>query len=339
MKSSFAQYKSSIIPQCLERLKEKKQNVIDALQGCLDAVAQSTNLAGILESVVEFSNHKNPQVKAETVQWLNRTLSNCNSTPSKSETKTIFEVLLRLIDDGANEVREACFICLGTMKKIVGEKGSAVYLENVDKIKLARINECCDKSDANIKVTAAASSAPVKAKPSLPSAKPIVEKAKPALKATSIKAPTKVKPSGASKEIKYEMGDEEACSKMADAFDAEMLSGISDANWKTRLSSVELLCAKVEAMNLSAEMVIRFLLKSTAKESNFQVHAKVVNTFIALTSKESFHRGCAILIIPSLIEKLSDLKLKKDTSELLLLIAEKFSLEFLLSSSMIYFNF
>lgn len=41
LKSGFARYKSTVVPPLLERLKEKKQSVVDALAAALDATGRS----------------------------------------------------------------------------------------------------------------------------------------------------------------------------------------------------------------------------------------------------------------------------------------------------------
>jgi hypothetical protein len=41
LRSSFAKYKGSVVPPVLEKLKEKKQSVVDALAATLDAVFDS----------------------------------------------------------------------------------------------------------------------------------------------------------------------------------------------------------------------------------------------------------------------------------------------------------
>jgi hypothetical protein len=38
LKSSFSQYKSTVIPALLEKMKEKKSNVLEALRNALDSV-------------------------------------------------------------------------------------------------------------------------------------------------------------------------------------------------------------------------------------------------------------------------------------------------------------
>ncbi len=98
LRNNFSQYKQLVTGPLIERLKEKKQNVVEALRGALDAVFKS--IMQISENIVEDLNsaagHKNPQVKTEGILWFNRCLKAVRKPPGKNETKLIAQVLVKV---------------------------------------------------------------------------------------------------------------------------------------------------------------------------------------------------------------------------------------------------
>lgn len=69
----------------MERFKEKKQNVVDALREALDAIYPSTNLENISETSVAFLAHKTPVVRQQVALFLARcfTMSTQTTLPKK----------------------------------------------------------------------------------------------------------------------------------------------------------------------------------------------------------------------------------------------------------------
>ncbi|RMZ82535.1 hypothetical protein DV737_g2014, partial [Chaetothyriales sp. CBS 132003] len=68
LRKAFAKHRSTLLEPLLERLKEKKQSVTEALAAALDAVFQSSSMSDCLETTLAFLVHKNPNVKAETAK-------------------------------------------------------------------------------------------------------------------------------------------------------------------------------------------------------------------------------------------------------------------------------
>ena len=177
LRRNFAPYKPVVTSPLLEKCKEKKQNVVDALRAALDAVALTVELGDILEDIAGASKHKNPSVKAESVRWLVRVLKTIRKPPAKPEIKTICETCVKLIDDSQADVREASFEALGTIKKAAGERNVNPFLGELDSIKEGKIQEFYDK--AEVKVVFAppvvARKAPPPAKLSKPAPKKVIE--------------------------------------------------------------------------------------------------------------------------------------------------------------------
>ena len=54
LKKSFAKYRKDIMNAMMERLKEKKQSVTDAIGAALDAAFASSSFQECLEEILEF---------------------------------------------------------------------------------------------------------------------------------------------------------------------------------------------------------------------------------------------------------------------------------------------
>ncbi|SCV69035.1 BQ2448_2055 [Microbotryum intermedium] len=171
--------------------------------------------------------------------------------------------------------------------------------------------------------TASTSSAPNAAK------KPIVA----AAGASSSKSAAPAKPS---EPLKYKMSQEDAEAQVeAGAIPANLVTQISDSNWKTRLEGITALhdwLSGGEIESVESELVVRYLGKKPGwKESNFQVGTKMFGIFQLLAERSpSFGKSSAALSVPVLSDKLGDIKLKKPAGDALTAFAEKSSLGFVL---------
>ncbi|MCJ1402252.1 Microtubule-associated protein, microtubule dynamics during spindle orientation [Xylographa trunciseda] len=151
LRKSFAKYRGRIMSPILERLKEKKQSVADALGAALDAVFASTSLSDCLEEILEFLKHKNPQVKLETLRFLIRCLKTTRSAPSKAETKSIADAATKLLTESTEVTRSGGAEILGTLMKIMGERSMNPYLEGLDDIRKTKIKEYFDAAEVKAK--------------------------------------------------------------------------------------------------------------------------------------------------------------------------------------------
>lgn len=151
LRSNFAKYRSNILSPMLERLKEKKQSVADALGQALDAVFASTHMSDCLEEIFEFLKHKNPQVKQETVKFLIRCLRNTKDVPSKAEVKSIAEVSTKLMTESSEVVRSGGAEIFGTLMKIMGERAMNPYLDGLDDIRKTKVKEYFETAEVKAK--------------------------------------------------------------------------------------------------------------------------------------------------------------------------------------------
>ncbi|KAL8718506.1 MAG: hypothetical protein Q9225_004374, partial [Loekoesia sp. 1 TL-2023] len=151
LRHGFAKYRSRVMPPIMERLKEKKQSVADALGAALDAVFASTGLSDCLEDILEFLKHKNPQVKSETLKFLIRCLRTTREAPSRPEVKLIAEAATKLLTESVEATRAGGAEVLGTLMKIMGERAMGPYMEGLDDIRKTKIKEFCDAADVKAK--------------------------------------------------------------------------------------------------------------------------------------------------------------------------------------------
>lgn len=151
LRKGFAKYRGRIMGPIMERLKEKKQTVADALGQALDSVFGSTGLTECLEDILEFLKHKNPQVKLETLKFLIRCLKMTREAPSKPETKSIADAATKLLTESSEGTRSGGAEALGTLMKIMGERAMGPYLESLDDIRKAKIKEYFDTAQVKAK--------------------------------------------------------------------------------------------------------------------------------------------------------------------------------------------
>lgn len=151
LRRAFAKYRGRIMGPIMERLKEKKQTVADALGQALDSVFRSTGLTECLEDILEFLKHKNPQVKLETLKFLIRCLKTTPEAPSKPESKFIADASTKLLTESSEVTRSGAAEALGTVMKIVGEQAMAPYLEGLDDIRKTKIKEYFDTAQVKAK--------------------------------------------------------------------------------------------------------------------------------------------------------------------------------------------
>ncbi|RAL67908.1 hypothetical protein DID88_008633 [Monilinia fructigena] len=124
LRKGFAKYRSVIQSPIMERLKEKKASVSDALGAALDQVFAATSLTECLEETVEFLKHKNPQVKEGTVKFLIRSLRTTRDAPSKAEVGQISEAAKKLLAESSEVLRSSGAEVLGTVMKIMAPKAA-----------------------------------------------------------------------------------------------------------------------------------------------------------------------------------------------------------------------
>jgi hypothetical protein len=151
VRKSFGKYRSTVMSPIMERLKEKKTSVSDALGAALDQVFLATSLSDCLEETLEFLKHKNPQVKEGTMKFLIRCLKTTRDAPTKPEVTSIAEAAKKLLSESAEGLRSGGAEVLGTVMKIMGERAMGPHLEGLDDIRKTKIKEYFDVAEVKAK--------------------------------------------------------------------------------------------------------------------------------------------------------------------------------------------
>ncbi|KAH7343482.1 ARM repeat-containing protein [Rhizoctonia solani] len=176
---AFGRHRASLVNPMLERLKERKANVTDAIGAGLDAVFTTTTLPEVTEDILNSLKSKNPQVKEGTLKFLNRSLATTRIPPAKDDVKTLSTQLAALLEDSDEKVRTGAAEGLGLTMKIVGERALNPVMESMDDIRKAKVKEAFEKAQVKCKASAApppkpppAAAAPPKKKKAGPPPKP-----------------------------------------------------------------------------------------------------------------------------------------------------------------------
>lgn len=183
LRQNFAKYRAVVMQPIMDRLKEKKATVSDALGAALDAVFTSTSLSDCLEDIVAYLSNKNPQVKEGTMRFLIRCLRNTKTVPAKPEIAAICELGKKLLSESSPALRDGGAEILGTVMKIIGERAMTPYLEGLDDIRKTKVKEFFEAAEVKAKekpkVAPAARAPPPSAKKPLAARKPATKKAAP----------------------------------------------------------------------------------------------------------------------------------------------------------------
>ncbi|XP_075044282.1 cytoskeleton-associated protein 5 isoform X2 [Mixophyes fleayi] len=360
LRKKFGSYAGQVVPTILEKFKEKKPQVVQALQEAIDATFLTTSLQNISEDVLAVMDNKNPTIKQQTSLFLARSFRHCTATTlPKSMLKPFCAALLKQINDSAPEVRDAAFEALGTAQKVVGEKAVNAFLGDVDKLKLDRIKECADKvelaygkkggaASGEKKETKAPAAGPGKtgppqsaasdkdaAKPGMAPKKPLAAKAggpaKKAKASASAGGTAKGKKGAESKEVIEQELSPEACEEKAAAvLPASCMQQLDSSNWKERLASMEEFQKAVETMEKSdipCQALVKMLAKKPGfKETNFQVMQMKLHIVALIGQKGNFSKTSANVVLDGLVDKVGDVKCGGNAKEALSAIAEACSL-------------
>lgn len=135
------------------------------------------------EDIVNFSKHKNPQVKEQVYRFLLRSLQTTRTPPSlKTDIKPLSDCLVQGMEDSFEPVRNAAAEALGTMVKMMGERPMTATMERLDDIKKAKVNAYAQTATVRCSGTSGPAAAPParKAAPATAPPRIVAAAAKPA---------------------------------------------------------------------------------------------------------------------------------------------------------------
>lgn len=353
LKKRFQTYAGACLPAILEKFREKKQTVVQALREAADAVYLSISIEQILEDTLAALENKNPAVKAETAAYLARCFSR---TPPDALNKKLLKAyagaLLKTLNEPDPTVRDNSAEALGTAMKLIGERAMMPFLTDIDNLKMTKIKECADKATIVVKVSGATKK-PAAERPNTAPAKVEATKAagKDSKKANAAKRPSSSNTAASKKSTakkgsatsltslasskkqptERSYGPEEIDEMAAQLLPADVISGLVDSNWKTRLGAVTQLSDTLRNMDpaeVSAQVIVRTLAKKPGlKDTNFQVLKLRIEVVKYLAECCTFSVTVAEHCLVDVAEKLADGKNSATAAETLLAIAEATSFE------------
>ncbi|KAJ8545561.1 hypothetical protein K7X08_018144 [Anisodus acutangulus] len=343
LRTHFSGSSRFLMPVLLEKLKEKKPTLTDALTQTLQAMHKSgcLNLADIVEDVKTATKNKVPLVRSLTLNWVTFCIETSNKAVILKAHKEYVPICMESLNDGTPDVRDAAFSALAALAKSVGMRPLEKSLEKLDDVRKKKLSEMIGGSDGGPPAafnsgavpssggigssTQASSGSLIKrSAASMLSGKKPVQAAPPSKKGTSAKSGTSKKGDGtsqskASKPVEVEdvepaeMSLEEVESKLGSLIQTETITQLKSAVWKERLEAINSFKEQVEALqglDPSVEILVRLLCAVPGwSEKNVQVQQQVIEviTHIASTAAK-YPKKCVVLCIQGVSERVADIK-------------------------------
>uniref|UniRef100_A0A3Q0KG40 Putative microtubule associated protein xmap215 n=1 Tax=Schistosoma mansoni TaxID=6183 RepID=A0A3Q0KG40_SCHMA len=364
LKSKFSPYSQQTLQACLGKFKEKKPNVVQALRESADGAISSTSLDHFVDDIVAALGHKTPNVRAEAALILSRAFKKCSTTSLNKKILKSFTVPLCVTcNDTDPEVRECSFAALGAAMFVVSAKTIQPFLSELDSIRLAKINECCEQiaselSNSNnsgnqptatsisISTSAKPNTAPRRAAPPVtrPNTAPSgtgqatsecatkTPTLGPSSKKSTARTKSVVEKSKSTIPTENLLTEDEISQKASELLGEALIKQLSDTNWKERLQAVEQMKSNIHSF-ISSDVPVQILcravlLKPGIKDTNFQVlRARIEYINEVLSLSISISSNLAELLLPDLIDKVGDTKVGDVTKTAMTKLAEKTSLE------------
>uniref|UniRef100_A0A8C2X2J8 Cytoskeleton associated protein 5 n=1 Tax=Cyclopterus lumpus TaxID=8103 RepID=A0A8C2X2J8_CYCLU len=308
LRKKFGTYAGQVVPTILEKFKEKKPQVVQALQEAIDAIFLTTTLQNLSEDILGVMDNKNPSIKQQVSLFLARSFRHCTqATLPKSVLKPLCAALIKQVNDSAPEVRDAAFEALGTALKVVGEKAVNPFLSDVDKLKLDKV-----RTTSRVSFLQSSAGPSKKSKPT-----------------SAVGGKTKKNLDNkefTESELSIEVCEERAASVLP----ASCGQQLDSANWKERLASMEEFQRAVETMDkveMPCQALVRMLAKKPGwKETNFQVMQMKLHIVALIAQRGQFSKMSASVVLDGLVDKIGDVKCGGNAKEGLTAISEACSL-------------
>ncbi|KAH7416157.1 hypothetical protein KP509_14G078100 [Ceratopteris richardii] len=341
LRKDFSSLSRMLLPVLLEKLKEKKQVMVDALTQTLQAMHSSgcIQLIDVVEDVKLATKNKVPSVRSLSLSWVTTCIESSPKAIVLKLHKDYIPILMESLNDGTPEVRDAAFSALAAIAKIVGMRPLERSLEKLDEVRKKKLTDMIGAS-ASAQATSTTSSAATrnvgsaattlsteameaggprrsaasvllgkKAPQSMPGKKSgSVKKSEGGAshgKASNIDVPEDVEPT--------EMSLEEIEGRVSGIVQADVITNLKSSVWKERLEAMGTLKETVEGLenvDKHTEILVRLLSVLPGwSEKNVQVQQKVIDVVSDLADRSpSFSKRCVVLCIVGVAERASDIK-------------------------------
>ncbi|XP_024517263.1 protein MOR1 [Selaginella moellendorffii] len=345
LRKDFTVCSRILLPVLLDKLKEKKQLVVDALMQTLQSMHTGgcVALADVIEDVRVATKNKVPSVRSSCLNWVTFCIENNTKLTVMKLHKDYVPILMESLNDGTPEVRDAAFSALAAFAKHLGMKPLERSLEKLDEVRRKKLTEMIGSGPGSN--TSTPSSTSVVARSTDENSEAVVKKsAASLLSGKKPTAPTQsVKKTGSTKVTVSKKGDatveanddievgemslEEIESRVGSIVQPEIIENLKSAVWKERLEAMTSLKETVEGLpeiNKDSEILVRLLsvLPGWA-EKNVQVQQKVIEVVCHIAERAtSFSKKAVMLCLPGLAERSSDIKTRAQATRCLTVFCE-----------------
>ncbi|XP_075090950.1 protein MOR1 isoform X1 [Nicotiana tabacum] len=357
LRTHFSGSSRFLLPVLLEKLKEKKPTLTDALTQTLQAMHKSgcLILTDIVEDVKTATKNKVPLVRSLTLNWVTFCIETSNKAVILKAHKEYVPICMESLNDGTPEVRDAAFSALAAVAKSVGMRPLEKSLEKLDDVRKKKLSEMIGGSGGDPASTSSSGAVPSsggimsstqpstgslvkRSAASMLSGKKPVQAAPPSKKGTSAKSGTSKRGDGAtqlkaSKPVEVEdvepaeMSLEEIEIKLGSLIQPETITQLKSAVWKERLEAISSFKEQVEALkelDPSVEILVRLLCAVPGwSEKNVQVQQLVIDiiTHIASTASK-YPKKCVVLCLQGVSERVADIKTRAQAMKCLTTFCE-----------------
>ncbi|KAG0567085.1 hypothetical protein KC19_7G108600 [Ceratodon purpureus] len=365
LRKDFTSGSKLLLPVLLDKLKEKKQVMVDALTTTLNAMHKGGCIAllDVIEDVKLAAKNKVPLVRSSCLTWVATCIETSNKPTVLKLHKEYVPILMECLNDSSPEVRDAAFLALAAFAKVVGMKVLERPLEKLDEVRKKKLIEIIGvestapataapvfsraQADANgsavenggVKRSAASLLSGKRAVSAIPkksntgggskpagSSKPGAGKKSEAPKAQA-EAPEDVEPG--------EMSLEDIETRLGALFEPDVIANLKSANWKERLEAITSLKGTVEelkTLDQYAELLIRLLcILPGWNEKNIQVQQKAIEAVILIAQNATrFSKKCVVLCLTGVVEKVGDIKTRIQATKCLTTFCEAVGPKFVL---------
>ncbi|KAF2613516.1 hypothetical protein F2Q70_00008383 [Brassica cretica] len=298
LRTHFSASSRFMLPVLLEKLKEKKPTVAEALTQTLQAMykAGCLNLVDIIEgkNVKTAVKNKVPLVRSLTLNWLTFCLETSNKALILKAHKEYVPLCMECLNDGTPDVRDAAFSALAAIAKSVGMRPLEKSLEKLDDVRRKKLSEMIASSGGELAGT------------------------------SSVTVQSSV---GSTTTGPAEMGLEEIENRLGSLVKPETISQLKSTVWKERLEATLSLkeeIAGLQELDKSVEILVRLLCAVPGwNEKNVQVQQQVIEiiTYISSTAAK-FPKKCVVLCITGTSERVADIKTRASAMKCLTAFCE-----------------
>ncbi|KAL6614280.1 hypothetical protein ACP70R_036550 [Stipagrostis hirtigluma subsp. patula] len=142
----FSENSRMLLPVLLDKLKEKRTKVREALTQTLQAMHQSGcfTLTDVIEDVRVAAKNKIPLVRSSTLNWVTFCIETSNMASVLELQKDYVPICMECLNDGAPEVRDASLSVLTCIAKMVGMKPLDQSMKQLDDVRRKKLTVMID---------------------------------------------------------------------------------------------------------------------------------------------------------------------------------------------------